>query len=196
MLADGRPRRVRVPARALGPLVRDARLSRTPAGSTVIVRDIDDRVPRRPAARRRDPAADRRPRGAAVGDRPGRRRRPDPDRQPRLGRQRRAAAQQRASSPAGSGTTTWRRCRAGCGPSDHAAIVAGMARLRAEPVDGAGRILRLRVLGPARAVRRRWFRLQASAGRGLAPGRGHAHRRHRAGARGAGAGLEGRATTS
>ena len=171
-----RPAGLRVPARAVGPLVRDPGLSATPAGSPSIVRDIDERRARRgrPARRPRRARAHRRPGGAALGDRAGRRRRPDPDGEPRLGRQRRAAAAHAGSSPAGSATTTSTAMSRGLRPGrprgdrgrDAAAAVGAARRRRPAPSSTSTR--------PRWAPSDRWFRLQAARVAGFPADRGHA----------------------
>ena len=191
VLDDGRLRRVRVLLRAAGSLVRDPRLPRLSRAR----RDRPRRrrpLPRRPAARRRDAPAHRRPGGAALGDRAGRRRRPDPHRQPGVDRPTARSCAAPASSPAGSATTTWPLDARGLRPADHAAIVAGFDRgcrpNRSRAPAGSFDYEYSAQLGSSAT-------LVPAAGhprRGVAAGRGHPHRHHRAGPRRAGAGLEGR----
>ena len=180
VLADGRPRQFEY---RYEPQNRwyEVRAFPDPGGPRRLLPGRRRPPPRRPAARRRDPAADRRPRGAAVGDRPGRRGRPHPHRQPGLGGQRGAAPHQRDPARRGGRRLPVVDVPRRCGRPTTPRSSSGITRLRAEP-DGASGDVRLRVLRPARSVAQ-LVPAAGGPGRGLDPGRGHPHRHHRAGAR-------------
>ena len=136
--------------------------SRTPRGLAVFVRDVDEHACA--TDRQRDDEmrrAHRRPGGAAVGDRAGRRGRPHPDRPTGPGTPTASCCAARRPSRAASATTTWTPCRAGLRPADHAAIVAGIDRLQAEPVDGPAGTFD-HEYSARLGARDRWFRLQAA----------------------------------